>query len=86
MTKTEFLAVIKTATDQVSEIEEQVSIIRQNLGYCTESPRMAALGKEDAINAAKVLFMKSQELLLLTLLKVENYDPEHDLSSPTTSV
>ena len=86
MTKKEFLAVIKTATDQVSEIEEQVRIIRQNLGYCTESPQMAALGKVDAIKAAKVLFMKSQELLLLTLLKVEYYDPEHDLSSPPTSV
>lgn len=86
MTKKDFLAVIQTATDQVSEIEEQVSILRQNLGYCAESPQMAALGKEDAIHAAKVLFMKSQELLLLTLLKVEHYDPEHDLSSPTSSV
>ncbi len=45
------------------KVEEWISVVRQNIGYCEESPTMAALAKVDALSAAKELAKASKELL-----------------------
>ena len=45
------------------KVEEWISVVEQNIGYCEESPTMAALGRVDALSAAKDLAKASTELL-----------------------
>ena len=45
------------------KVEECISVVRQNIGYCEESPTMAALGKVDALTAAKELARAANEVL-----------------------
>ena len=45
------------------KVEEWISVVRQNIGYCEESPTMAALAKVDELSAAKELAKASKELL-----------------------
>ncbi len=46
------------------KVEEWISVISQNIGYCEESPTMAALGKVDALSAAKELAKAAKEVLM----------------------
>ena len=48
------------------KVEEWISVVRQNIGYCEESPTMAALGKVDALTAAKELAKAAAEVLQRT--------------------
>lgn len=45
------------------KVEDCLSIVRQNIGYCEESPTMAELGKVDALSAAKELAKAATEVL-----------------------
>ena len=45
------------------KVEEWISVVRQNIGYCEESPTMAALAKVDALSAAKELAKAAKEVL-----------------------
>lgn len=45
------------------KVEEWISVVRQNIGYCEENPTMAALGKVDALSAAKEMAKAAKEVL-----------------------
>lgn len=45
------------------KVEEWIGVVSQNIGYCEESPTMAALGKVDALSAAKELAKAAKEVL-----------------------
>ena len=57
------LNAVETANKRV---EKWISVVRQNIGYCEESPTMAALGKVDALTAAKELAKAAAEVLQRT--------------------
>lgn len=46
------------------KVEEWISVVKQNIGYCEESPTMAELGKVDALSAAKELAKAAKEVLM----------------------
>lgn len=54
------LKAVQTANKKV---EEWISVVEQNIGYCEESPKMAELGKADALSAAKELAKAAKEVL-----------------------
>ena len=54
------LKAVQTANKKV---EEWISVVEQNIGYCEESPTMAELGKADALSAAKELAKAAKEVL-----------------------
>ena len=54
------LKAVQTANKKV---EEWISVVRQNIGYCEESPTMAALGKVDALSAAKEMAKAAKVVL-----------------------
>ena len=54
------LKAVQTANKKV---EEWISVVEQNIGYCEESPTMAKLGKVDALSAAKELAKAAKEVL-----------------------
>ena len=45
------------------KVTEWISVVEQNIGYCEESPTMAALGKADALSAAKEMAKAAKEVL-----------------------
>lgn len=47
------------------KVEEWISVVKQNIGYCEESPTMAELGKVDALSAAKELAKAATVVLRL---------------------
>ena len=54
------LAAVMEASRKVTE---WIGVVEQNIGYCSESPAMAALGKVDALTAAKELAKAAKEVL-----------------------
>jgi hypothetical protein len=45
------------------KVEDWISVVEQNIGYCEENPTMAELGKVDALSAAKELAKAAKEVL-----------------------
>ena len=54
------LKAVETANKKV---EEWINVVSQNISYCEESPKMAELGKVDALSAAKELAKAAKEVL-----------------------
>ena len=56
MTQKDFLNKVHEAQNQLRVIIGDTAImVAQNLGYCTENPRMADLGRQDALTAVEEL-------------------------------
>lgn len=54
---------LKAVQKANKKVEELISVVRQNIGYCEENPTLAALGKVDALSAAKELAKAAEEVL-----------------------
>ncbi len=55
---------LKAVQEANQKVEEWINVVRQNIGYCEESPAMAALGKADALSAAKEMAKAAKEVLM----------------------
>lgn len=55
---------LKAVQEANKKVEEWISVVRQNIDYCEENPTMAALGKADALSAAKELAIAAKEVLM----------------------
>jgi len=58
-----FMKKLKAVQEASKNVEEWIRTVKQNIGYCEESPKMAALGSHDALTASEELCKAAHELL-----------------------
>lgn len=71
---------LKAVQKANKKVEELISVVRQNIGYCEENPTLAALGKVDALSAAKELAKAAEEVLQ----KVKDLNDGYQQNIPQT--
>lgn len=54
---------LKAVMRASKKVEQWISVVSQNIGYCEESPTMAELAMVDALTAANELAKAAEEVL-----------------------